>query len=152
MQNWVLRWYVPAFLCRHVYFSSSFSLRISRLIGGMGVWWDLGLFIIGLDRQQDFYFEKYFKVLMFVSKCNETKTLPSCFCQKKKKIWRKKGKIIHTVQQPTAQTCSYSLEKWACNLEEHSTISQAGGPFLCPREKEVLSVFLIKKWAKTIGH
>lgn len=85
---------MPTFLCRHVYFSSSFSLRISRLAGKIGDWGNLRALIIGLGRQQEFHFAKYFKVLTLVSKCNETKTLPIVFAKNKIEIiiWGKKGK------------------------------------------------------------
>lgn len=59
--------------------------------------------IIGLGRQQEFHFAKYFKVLTLMSKCNETRTLPTVFAKTKIKlvIWGKKGEKIkiHTAQE-----------------------------------------------------
>lgn len=59
------------------------------------------MLIIGLGRQQEFHFVKYFKVLTLVLKCNKTKTLSIAFAKNKIKIIikkeRKKRKV-HTAQ------------------------------------------------------
>lgn len=46
---------------------------------------NLSILIIGLGRQLEFHFTKYFKVLTLMSKWNETKTLPTVFAKKIKK-------------------------------------------------------------------
>lgn len=59
------------------------------------------MLIIGLGRQQEFHFVKYFKVLTLVSKSNKPKTLSIAFAKKKKKEkWGKKGekRKVHTAQ------------------------------------------------------
>lgn len=89
-QNWGLRHYMPAFLCEPMYLSSSLRLRISRLSVKIAVWGNLGMLIIGLGRQQEFHFVKYFKVLTLMSKCNKTKTLSIAFAKNKIKIIIKK--------------------------------------------------------------
>lgn len=162
-QNWGLRHYVPTFLCEPMYLRSSLSLRISRLSGEMGVWGNLGVLVMGLGRQQEFCFVKYFKVLTLVSKGNKTKTLSIAFAKNKIKIiiGGKKGKNLQSTHGTIANSSGFTWEV-VINLEEedhsfhqpthHPRVCLPGLEVLyCTQGKKMLSVFFIKSKQQTIG-
>lgn len=60
------------------------------------------MLVMGLGRQQEFRFVKYFKVLTLVSKGNKPKTLSIAFAKNKIKIIMG-GKKEKTCKVPTAQ-------------------------------------------------